>query len=204
MLKTGESLYFHCTLQKRKEAIYNYFWNCYYSSFPADDHRRSVVVLRVNFLSLILDLLLLLVQISDLQGAEEMDSDREEERYWKRGREKEGRGVAWKREGDGEGGGEDHEVRSVTWRGEAKNNSLIIHIQGFEVGDSQLLTGRQRLCSLELIRVRQRGRREAGHWIMWEQQAHPEISSISTRAAGWHREEENNETSHHFSKTGSR
>lgn len=207
MLKTGKSLYFHSTLQnKKKKKLFTIIFEiCYYLSFPADDRRQSVVVLWVNFLSLILDLLLLLVQIGDLQGAEEMDRDREEERYWKTGRERRrGEGQHERERERGEGGGEDHEVRSVTWRGEAKNNSLIIHIQGFEVGDSQLLTGRQRLCSLELIRVRQRGGREAGQWIMWEQQAHPEISSISTRAAGWHREEENNETSHHSSKTGSR
>lgn len=41
----------------------------------------------------------------------------------------------------------DHEVRSVPRRGKAKNNSLIIHIPGFEVCDSELLTKTGRLCS---------------------------------------------------------
>lgn len=204
MLKTGESLYFHCTLQKKKRIYLQLFlklllfiisrwWPQAISSSPPGQlslpdsgsaaasctNQRSAGSRRDGQRS----------------RGREILKERERRRRW---------GTAWKREGDGEGGGEDHEVRSATWRGEAKNNSLIIHIQGFEVGDSQLLTGRQRLCSLELIRVRQRGGREAGHWIMWEQQAHPEISSISTTAAGWHREEENNETSHNFSKTGSR
>lgn len=100
----------------------------------------SVVVFWISLLPLILDLLLLLVQIGDLQRAGEMD--REERR---------GERVQ-------AGDGEDHRVRSVAPRGEAKNNTLIIHIPSFEVGDSQLRTGRQGLCSLSSSVCRGRGK----------------------------------------------
>lgn len=169
-----------------------------YLLFPADDYRRSVVVLWVSFIPLILNLLLLLVQLGDLQRS------RGREMF----RENKGDETICEKEGK-QGGGRErrrdyHEVRSETWRGEAKNISLIIHMLGFDVGDSQLLSARRGLRSLGLIGVRGRGRRKAGQWIMREQQAHPESAvSVPVQQGGTVRME-NNETSHYFSSAGSR
>lgn len=143
--------------------------------------RWSVVVFRVGLIPLILNLLLPLVQISNLQRAHEMVRDWAEERVWERER-------GWaeherEKAGGMDGGrGEDHEGRSVTWRGKAKNNTLIIHILGFEVGDSQLLTETEVAFTRAHQGLGVRGWK-AGQWIMCEQHANPE-SAVSVPVQG--------------------
>lgn len=110
----------------------------------------------------------------------------------------------WKRGGKRAGVGEDHEVRSVTWRVEAKNNNkldysypgvwpyLTSHIP---VTPSCWLGDRGCAC-LSSSRCGGEGLEEGGQWIITPP---PRISSISTqnsRVAQWGG---NNEQSGHFS-----
>lgn len=193
MLKTGKRLYFHSTLQKERSYL-QLFWICHSLLFSVDDRGWSVVVLRVRLLPLILNLLLLLVQISDLQRHGKMDRGGEEVRYEWEGK-REGRRFtwehAWKREeGRIEGGGEDHEVRSVTWGGKAKNNSLIIHNPGLIIHIPGLWSRWLPAGDWETEVVftwdhQGLGARgwKAGQWIMCEQQALPE-SAVPLQQGG--------------------
>lgn len=196
MLKTGKSLYFHSTLQKERCYLQLFLKLPLFIILCSSLHRRLVVVLRVSSLPLILNLLLLLVQIGDLWGAEETDGDWEGEKYWERKRVRM-REHAWKREGGREGrekimkSGQSHEeekLKITVW--------LFISPALKSVTPSCWLGDRGCVHSAHL------GLGGGTMNNVWAA-GPPTISSISTSPAGWHSEQENIETTRYFSFTGS-